>query len=272
MNENKTISIFWYSQTGNSFLCCKEAAEYLTKNNYLVNICHISKVRPENFNAAIFIFVFPVYVWNLPYPVYLFLKKIPYQEERKKALSIITYASAEANTAYILKKNITKLNIDLVNYKYIRGQDSYIFLKKYWALFDRKDKPDDISFESLKNFLRENLDNNFKKKTIWFNPFNLFHWIGALPYRMHHKYCRLLLGKRIFLKEDCNKCRTCYRLCSTQAITIRDNSLNYNKELCIGCCGCINVCPTLAWRSSWFGPEYYFEGNRSKSLLKKIKQ
>jgi formate hydrogenlyase subunit 6/NADH:ubiquinone oxidoreductase subunit I len=34
----------------------------------------------------------------------------------------------------------------------------------------------------------------------------------------------------------------------------------YDDRCCLGCCGCLNVCPTNAWVSSWFDSSVYHKG------------
>lgn len=223
----------------------------------------------KSIEAELYVFALPVFIWNLPYTVECFIRSLPSFPQQKKALAIITYASAQGNTATILQKRLAEKNIRLVDNLYIRAQDSNIFLKKYWKPFDRKDLPNAESFQKIAHFLNRNELDGFRPRRIRFNPLNVPHWIGImLQGRPGFMALKFLLGKRIFEASRCTGCSICAELCPVDAIQMEDRMAHCEVSACIGCNGCINICPEHAWRSSWCGPEYYFLGNRSSEMIK----
>jgi len=59
---------------------------------------------------------------------------------------------------------------------------------------------------------------------------------------------------------SCALCGQCVALCPSKAITLEAGEIRFDEKLCLGCCGCLNICPQNAWRSSRFGPEYFNKG------------
>ena len=61
-------------------------------------------------------------------------------------------------------------------------------------------------------------------------------------------------------------------LCPSGAIAQDGNKLTYNASLCLGCCGCINVCPQNAWQTKWFSAQYYNKGMNVPRMVKAMKK
>jgi ferredoxin len=55
-------------------------------------------------------------------------------------------------------------------------------------------------------------------------------------------------------------CGQCAALCPSGAITLEAGEIRFDEKRCVGCCGCLNICPENAWRSARLGPEYYNKG------------
>ncbi|MBT7697517.1 MAG: 4Fe-4S dicluster domain-containing protein [Desulfobacterales bacterium] len=261
--ENQKVTVFWYSQTGNSFACVERACNVLSKNNYNVTACSILSPTDESYRSDLFLFVFPVYAFYVPVPVRDFIDNMPIQPVNKKALAIITCSGAPANTSFVAGRLLSEKNIDLVNHLVIRSRTSYIPLAKWFAWVNQKTKPDEKSLARVESFIGKNMVGGVRERTLFFNPLSLFHWIGVSGKRNGPKGA---LGKRTFIKEDCTNCNFCVVMCPSGAIT-NVEEIKYNDELCIGCCGCINICPTNAWRISSAGPEYYNKGINVKKMV-----
>lgn len=267
------VTVFWYSQTGNSFLCGQKICEYYRGKGCTVDFRSMRNAQEAPLDADLYVFTFPVFMWNPPYTVEKFIRALPSFPQPQKALAVITYASAQGNTAIILKRRLAEKNIRLVDNLYIRAQDSNIFLKKYWKPFDRLDLPNIQSFTRITQFLSRNEECGYQGQRLWFNPFNILHWIGALlKGRPGFIVLKILMGSRIIDKSRCTGCAICAALCPTGAISMRDFKAQCNISDCMGCNGCINICPAHAWRLTLYGPKYYFQGNRGASMMKALRE
>jgi len=264
-NGKKTVTLFWYSQTGNSFSCAERAAGLLEKNGYTVTLSYVLNPADSSYDADLFLFVFPVMQFYVPSPVKNFITQMPRQAAEKKALAIITCAGAPANVPAIMKGMLSEKNIDFVNYSVVSSRNSWIFLTKLIPFLRKTKKPDEKSFVRVEGFVQKTLVNGIRKKRILFNPLSLFHWIGVFGESAADNELKKLYGDRTFLKEKCTDCNFCVALCPSGAIT-RDDEIHYNDDLCLGCCGCMNVCPTNAWHCSKIDAENFYKGINVKRM------
>ena len=259
----KNITIFWYSQTGHSYTCARTAEVLLQQSGYNVRFCSIFNPPPDSFERNLFLFVFPVFNFAIPLAMKKFFSGMPEKKKPADALLILTCAGMPANTAKLTERQLKQKNINLTAKFVIRARDSYIPFAKWFGVISSKNKPNEKSYRQVENFIEKHLVRGLQRKAIWFNPLNLFHWIGvAAP----DNGPKMLLGKRIFKEELCTKCGFCVALCPTGAITFEDKAIQYSDKTCIGCCGCMNICPENAWQSSRFEPAYYNKGLQVKEM------
>lgn len=264
----KTISVFWQSQTGNTYAIAGKSAEVFIKSGFDVKIHHIVSDEKPDFNSDLFIFAFPIFNFKPATTMRDFIKNIPYQKEKKKALGIMTYTGMPANAAHVLKGYLSKQNIELIDCFGTRCDETYIPLKKWIKKMLKYGKPDGKSFDEAEKFVKDTIASDFKRKKTGFNPFQLFHWMAVVsPDNATGKF----LGNRLLNREKCTLCGNCYLLCPSGAIERKDKEIAYKKELCLGCCGCLNVCPTHAWSDSKFGTEFCFKGLYTNDLLSEVK-
>ena len=78
---------------------------------------------------------------------------------------------------------------------------------------------------------------------------------------------RFILGKKYVIEEKCTKCGICAEnICPSECISIGNNGYPQFKEFnCIGCQGCVSLCPTLAIESR------KSKGNHPYTIYKKYK-
>jgi ferredoxin len=264
-NDKRRVTLFWYSQTGNSFSCAERAGDLLERSGYEVTVSYVLNPTDSSDDADSFLFVFPTMQFYVPPAMKNFINNLPRQSTNKKALAIITCAGAPANVPSILKRMLSEKNIDLVNHLVIRSSNSWIFLNKIIPLPRKTNKPDEKSLIRVESFIQRNIINSIRRRLTIFNPFSLFHWIGVYGESASENELKKLYGERTFIKEECIDCNFCVALCPSGAIS-RAEEISYDDDLCIGCCGCMNVCPTNAWRCSKIGPEYFYKGINVKRM------
>ncbi len=264
-NNNKKVTLFWYSQTGNSYSCAERANDLLIKNNYNVKMCSILSTPDDCYDSDIFIFAFPAMQFYVPVAFRNFINSMPAQSKQKKAYAMITCAGATANIPYVLKQMLSEKNIELVNHLIIKAGNSFIFLRKIVPFLKNTGKPNEKSFVRIELFIQKNMIDRIKGKVAFFNPLSLLHWIGVKGSSMPATELKQLYGDRIFVKEDCTNCNICVALCPSGAIT-NGKEIKYNDDLCIGCCGCMNVCPTNAWQCSKIKSKHFYKGMNIKKL------
>ncbi|MBF0363742.1 MAG: EFR1 family ferrodoxin [Oligoflexia bacterium] len=297
--------IYWYSQSGNSWVCAERAKSTLERCSANVPLCEsmlkeIKKISPDESQvesqdekkADFLILVFPVYNFDLPVVVENFIRKLISLQSQllpKKAYAIITKGGMEANTPWNLKKILRSYNIELIDYCSLAVEDSYIPLRKWFGFALKKGLPNEKTLMKVDKFINDICCSRSRSKSksripnrriILFNPFSIFHWIGKFSKNFGPKS---LLGKRSWDKEKCVNCELCIKACPVNAISItlasaesekkfiNNYDYNYDYEKCIGCCGCLNLCPTNSWTSENFHPKYYYKPSHYKNFVKIIK-
>jgi len=66
------------------------------------------------------------------------------------------------------------------------------------------------------------------------------HYKGAIPLHSIASYVSKVN------KESCVGCETCVEICATRAIELVNGSAIVNEERCIGCGACVHLCPEKA--------------------------
>lgn len=299
------ILVVWYSETGNTWLCANRAQEKLKNfNESKINVSFKSVHDAINDNddnlqeIDILLLAFPVFNFCPPVPILNYILKLKERMKQRRELglleenklfkkgvyAIITMGGAAANTAWILSKKLSEISAKLVDHLLLTCEDSYIPLRKWFSLFAKKGLPNDHTLTLVDKFIEQKVlsrvqFNKIKPARIFFNPFNLFHWISRFSTPNAPKK---LLGKKRWDYTKCSACSLCIKACPSAAITEgdhyfsdvnKDKYLSYKDELCIGCCGCLNLCPVHAWSCSFFPSKYYYRPSHysifTKYLLRK---
>lgn len=257
MKSSAATRIFWYSQTGHSYACALRAAETLQHSGRAVSLTPLALAEAAHFQDDRILFAFPVNNFNVPVSMVRLLRRLPAVSETRDAFAIITYAGLPANTASVFKRLLAGKNLRLRSFVKIRCRDSFIPFVKWLPFLNATGKPDAGSLARVERFVRAAMIEGSERRRPLFNPFDPMHWLGQ---GSPDDGPKMMLGERIFLKEACVLCGQCAALCPSGAITLEAGEIRYDDARCVGCCGCLNICPENAWRSARFGPEYYNKG------------
>jgi ferredoxin/flavodoxin len=253
----KKITIYWYGQTGNSFFCAKVIESCAKRAGIEAELLPMNSSQMSCGTTDLIVLVFPVFNFKMPITVRDFIAKKLTATQNTPVYAIITMGGSVANTPFLLKHSLKKKNLFLRDWLLVRCDDSYIPLRKYFPFFQTHGRPDKTTATYLEKFWHEKILNGHSRLFAFFNPLSLFHWIGAISPDDAPKG---FLGKRSWKKEACTYCDLCLTCCPTGAITEHQTDLICNETLCVGCCGCFNICPTNAWKLDRYGPEYYYKG------------
>lgn len=263
----KSITIWWYSQTGSAYLCGLTAAEVLKDEGWTVHWRSLLKDDIGNDDSEALLLVFPVHNFQVPVPIARRLRAMSQSSASRPAWALITYAGWAANTAWQARRLLKQKNVELVGHALVKCRDSYIPFVKWLPFLNATHKPDETSLAAVKHFVSREIVSRGRRRRLFFNPLDPMHWTGFFSPANGPKW---FLGRRIFIAKACVGCGQCVALCPSGALTMENNRPAYEDRKCLGCCGCLNICPQNAWRSSWFNPRYYNKGLQVSAMVRRL--
>jgi len=261
----RSVTIFWQSQSGNTFGCVAAAAKEFENAGTQVFLNHILSKELPKLDTEIYIFAFPVYNFKPATAMRDFINNLPEEVKGKKALLIVNCSGLWSSTPYLMKKLLKKKGIELCGAVLARGSESYILLRKYVKILNNSGMPDEKQLQKVRNFAAQACQRELKPKFYIFNPLSLFHWLALLsPDNAPGK----AFSNRECDKEKCTLCGYCYELCPSGAITREGDVLKCDEKKCVGCCGCFNICPVSAWTTPAYKTENFYKGPYAKDMIR----
>lgn len=215
-NEIFQSCIIYFSGTGSTAYFASKLGEYLRNHNCTVELKRLVKdLKVDLLKYDLIGFGSPVWVWRAPRVVTSFLSKlrlpnIPY-------FTFLTSGRNFGNGPYSMFKSLKNSGgIDLIYSTLIQDQGN-------------------LSIEKL-----ESLRKQAPKK------YFLLSIVGTIStYRWQ---MQAFVGKKKVDLNKCSKCKLCFtKICPSKAISPSTNNTPiFHENLCVGCMGCINLCPQLA--------------------------
>ncbi len=261
----RSATIFWQSQSGNTFGCVQAAAGELSRAGTEVHLHHILSQLPPRLDTEVYIFAFPVFNFKPASAMRDFIKGLPEKVKGKKALIIVSCTGLWSGTPYTLKKILKEKGLGLCGAVLARGSESYILLRKYVKLLNNNGQPDEKQLQKVREFIARANKGELKPRFYMFNPFSLFYWLGRIS--PDNAPGRAFFG-RAWDRGKCTLCGYCYALCPSGAITRDGENLKCEDNKCVGCCGCFNICPAGAWTTPVYKAENFYKGPYAKELIK----
>jgi len=253
-------TIFCYSGTGNSLASAKQLSEYFSMPVKMITEELIAK-KPAVLGEFCII-IFPSYAYGAPLSVRRFAKKADFNV--KYMVLLTTYGSHYGGTlAEIIR--LLKRKKQKVSYSDgIKCVENYIPIfgltkeEKVKARIEAQHK----KTKDLIPLLEQRLNN--KRRT--FKPFSLF--ISKI-----FRTFKPLFPKFYRVKNRCNGCGICAKVCPTNAIKIVKKAKRYVPKFkalkCDHCQGCLQLCPSKAIRFARVRPKTgrYIHSNVSLNEL-----
>jgi NAD-dependent dihydropyrimidine dehydrogenase PreA subunit/flavodoxin len=247
--SNKTISIFYFSGTGNTWWISELLSKKLNGLKFQAKAYSIEQVNEKEIAGLvqasdIIGLGFPIYGSDVPRIFRDFLDRLPTLEKEKETLGFVTQMAWSGDGMNFLKNALFQKGYAL----------------KWSAEFNM---PNNIALPIFPLPYSSNVD-SFKPQlkqceqqaeTLCFkiagNEPSLQHtgilaamsaWVQRGPFRLVHDW-----GRRFWSvdAEACTACQRCARLCPVGNIEMR-NGLPIYSDQCTYCMRCFNYCPTHA--------------------------
>ncbi len=253
------ITIFYQSATGNTRLIAETMAETFRGEGCECALTHVRDAGESDAADADMLGVAsPVYGFRPARNVLRFLRDLP-EQPGKPAFVLCTCAGWASNSVRTLWRALERKGLRVLGGRVIRGEDSWPCLRM-GPFTPGKGRPDESDLAAASEFARQVLRRSQQAegalpKAPRLRPDPL-HLVGLLATWGNLR--RSMLGKRVDAAK-CTRCGLCAEICPTRAITLDD--LPRFSSACMGCFGCINLCPEsaihcpLSWgRSPYRGP------------------
>lgn len=232
--------ILYFSGTGNSQYVAEQIAE--KTGDELISINKLLKEgRKETLvsEEKPFVFVCPVYAWQLPRVVETFIRETTFQGP-KEAYFIMTCGGETANAIH----HVRYLCVD--KGWYLRGFAEILMPDNYLVMFPAIDKEveieknhqADILIHKIGEEIQENKEFVIYKRTGIKGTLQS-SLVNALFYPLYVK------AKGFHTTEKCIGCKQCVDLCPLNNITMEGDRPVWGNR-CTHCMACICGCPTEA--------------------------
>lgn len=243
----ESVSIFYFTGTGNSLYASEYLGKQLEINNYSVDVKNITDIESVDTlkNKDILIFVYPIYGSNMPSMMSEFIHNLPESKGQRVGV-IATQLAFSGDGSSILYSTFKRkgyiqrwgYQVNMPNNLSFKG--SPLFQSSDYDVHERK---------HLKR-VRNKLDTIVKKvladkKRVGDNSF--FHKLLALSQRpFYKKYAIKSYQNSFSVNNNCVGCKKCMKNCPAGVITWSDGIEFTYTEKCQICLRCLNFCPVSA--------------------------
>lgn len=249
MTVKKTIPIFIFSGTGNTWWVSEQLVKQLRNLGLVASTHSIEQVTKEQISKLIAAadmvgFGFPIYGSDAPRIFHDFIDDLPVLDRRKDTLGFVTQMAWSGDGCNFLEKILSKKGYKLrwtAEFNLPNNIALPIFPLPYsadYAKFERqlqkcKDKAAILS-EKIAH------GETYREHRDVFSTASA--WIQRGPFRLAHDWGRKFWSVDA---EECTSCERCARLCPIENIQMVDG-LPVHGDACVYCMRCFNYCPTLA--------------------------
>ncbi len=228
-------TIYYFSGTGNSLWVAKQLKDKL-QDTKLVSISKIVNNDKIEDKSSVIGFVFPIYMWNMPFIIRRFIEKLIVNKETYY-FSVVTNAGSPGNTLNILNKMLKNKNVKLFSGFSITMPSNYI-------VFSGAEKDEKIN--KLTNMASKRISEIknviLNRETSKLETSNLFiNIIGSVVYKFSKSHVNKM-DKNYWADDKCNGCKICEKICPVENIIMESDKPKWLGH-CEQCMACIQYCP-----------------------------
>lgn len=248
--KNKSVDIYFFSGTGNTYLAAKKIEDTFIKNGCEVNLLPIERSDPSKIDLSRTIGLgFTIACWNTYPLVRRFFENLP-KADGTEIFVFTTMGDSSlkmaANTASILAKK---------GYN-ILASEGFLMPNNFIGV--RAETENEIkkqtAYPKIENFALGILNGNSKpeKTNLFFKTcYKVSKFITNMwMWKINQKIIRFNLEK-----EKCIKCGLCAEICPSKNISYNEYP-SFGGNRCQLCLRCISYCPAFCIKK-WFIPKTY---------------
>lgn len=240
----KTVDIFFFTGTGNTFLAAKKIADTLENNNCVVTINDIAKTNPQKINLSNTIGIgFPVACWNTFPIVKKFIADLP-QANDTEIFTFTTMGDSSLNAAANFGDILKNKGYTLIGTCDFLMPNNFIAIQKEGKNILKRER----AYSKIKKYANDLADgtavagktNLFLKMCFAISWFITDMWNGTLFQK---------IVKFRVVDHKCSKCGLCVKICPVQNISIKNSCPVFDGMKCQICMRCVSYCPQHAIKS-----------------------
>lgn len=232
----KTV-LYYFTGTGNSLVIANDLARELDAPEPMPIAGCLEGVRTE---AEVIGLVFPVYYLDMPELVKEFVEKLEIANASAYIFAVANCGGNAGNTLANLDRMLKRKGRRLAAGHVIKMPDNSV---AYWTPSDEQKKDFETEKELVKTIAITVSRRETHNEIIRFKNMDVIHgkglaWVLRSVIGINNKQC---------LKEKCNHCGLCVKICPVGNIDLRDGRVRWGSN-CQECFACIHGCPYQAIR------------------------
>lgn len=259
--RNNMVKIAYFSGTGNTEYVAKLLAKKFEAQKEKVEISRI-KLRNQKFsleNTTYFIILSPIHSFDLPWPVYKWLKNVQCKETKTTIILVSAGGYISENSGAIRKiRSILKKKRCKIIYEDMVRMPLNCFsgmkedeIRK--ILSELPEKVEQI-FENITNNVKKEIQSTLKGRFL--SKISIFE-----------KGFSKIFSKGYIVSEKCTLCNLCIENCPTGNIYLKNNKIRFGIK-CSLCLNCIYNCPEKAISQKMFPFMVIKDGYSIEKFLK----
>ena len=238
--NNKNVSIYVFSGTGNTLLIANKISEIFNNNSCQSKVYRMEAIDCRNINLNSTIGIgWPVAFWNTYPLVRNWIDNLP-DGNNTEVFLFDTMGDSSCKMVAHIAKILEKKNYKVIGAKGFIMPNNFLLVLKDLKNKERIEK----TFKKVELYIKDIIAGNgeISKPNIFsFIAFKITSFITT-------KLWLTKLAKKIMKfkvnKNKCNRCGICANLCPTENIDIKD--FMQFKDKCIFCLRCVSYCPQQA--------------------------
>jgi ferredoxin len=233
-----SISLYYFSATGNSLVVAKELVAAIGAAELIPITKAIKDKNQQPFDTVGF--VYPVYMFGLPLIVADFLARVQLKPQAY-IFGVATYGGLMGRCHTSSKKILKKRGLDLAAGFSVRMPGNYTPL--YGAIPSEKQEEllagEKLRVKEIAQAVSSGARGISEQK-----PFLMNFLLHSLLYKGGAKQIPLS-GKNFWVMDTCTKCGLCSKVCPVENIEIIDGKPHWRTH-CQHCMACLQWCPVEA--------------------------
>jgi len=252
-------AVVWYSQTGHTAGMGRLMAHVLRSEGLDVVESDYRQFDASTLPSFDFIIMgCPVFYFRVPENLRRWIASLP-RIEGIPAAAYVTFGGAgsnQHNTAYELLECLADKGAIPVRTAAFAHMSAFA---PTWSsgrtarILRYRDLPNEATFDAARAFARGALATvRAREQVVIETEFSFWQTLKHLDMPW---WTKLMAGKHAINRERCIQCGACQEVCPVGAVSYRDYRVDRSR--CIFCVGCVNNCPAGAMEMTYSGSEVY---------------